>query len=108
MWIWSNRWIFMIETSAARQEVRRGVWVLYLFVLQRASTTRGSAPDICNVRCAPACCARTASGHAAAPPSSTPSHSISSSARPDRGSGHCDAERLSGLEVDEQLNFCCL
>ena len=54
------------------------------------------------------CCARAASGHAAAaPPSSVMnsrrSHSITSSARASSVGGTVEAERLGGLEVDHQL-----
>ena len=56
------------------------------------------------------CCARAASGHAAAaPPSSVMnsrrSHSITSSARASSVGGHVEAEHLGGLEVDHQLEF---
>ena len=54
------------------------------------------------------CCARAASGHAAAaPPSSVMnsrrSHSITSSARASSVGGTVEAERLGGLEIDHQF-----
>ena len=56
------------------------------------------------------CCARAASGHAAAaPPSSVMnsrrSHSITSSARASSVGGTVEAERLGGLEVDHELEL---
>ena len=58
----------------------------------------------------PGCCARAASGHAtAAPPSSVMNsrrfHSITSSARGEQRSAARQAERLGGLEVDDQLEL---
>ena len=59
------------------------------------------------------CCARAASGHAAAaPPSSVMnsrrSHSITSSARASKRRWDFQAKRLGGLEVDYQFDLCGL
>ena len=55
------------------------------------------------------CCARAASGHAAAPPSSVMnsrrSHSITSSARASSDRRHVEAEHPGGLVVDDQLEL---
>ena len=56
------------------------------------------------------CCPRAARGHAtAAPPSSVMNsrrlHSITSSARASADRRHVEAERLSGLEVDDELEL---
>ena len=58
----------------------------------------------------PACCARAASGHAAAAPPSkrdelAPSHSITSSARASSVGGIVEAERLGGRQVDDQIEL---
>ena len=55
-------------------------------------------------------CALAAKGQAAAAPprsvmNSRRRHSITSSARPSSESGTVEAERLGGLEVDDQLDF---
>ena len=55
------------------------------------------------------CCARAASGHAAAPPRSVMNsrriHSITSSAVASRVGGTVEAEHPGGLEVDDQLEL---
>ena len=58
----------------------------------------------------PGCCARAASGHAAAaPPSSVMnsrrSHSITSSARASSVGGTVEAERLGGVQVDDEIEL---
>ena len=79
--------------------------------LRRACTSGSSAASMSTPmrRIRSGCCARAASGHAAAPPSSVMnsrrSHSITSSARASSDRRHVEAERLRGLEVDDQLEL---